>query len=410
MRVVSSLRRGCGPTSRRSAGTRHRRLPPVRLDADADLGLREWFARARPRGAGLDVDDRPQRQPVGLVGRPGRRRRRCVDRQPPGLGAATAAPSTARSAWSRRSPPSTCCASRGVAPAPAGRRRRASPTRRAPGSASPALGSRLLTGALDPDRARGAARRRRRRRWPRRWRAAGLDPRRARPRRRDAAAGSAPSSSCTSSRAGRWPTADARGRRGHRDLAARPVAARPRRRRPTTPAPPGWPTATTRCSPSPPPCSRPRAAARRARRARHRRQGRGSSPTAPTRSRRQVTAWLDARGPGRGRAVRRAWSPAVGDGGRRRAPVEESWTAADATFDAALRDRLAARCSATAPVLPTGAGHDAGILAAAGIPTAMLFVRNPTGVSHSPAEHAEPRRLPGRRRRARPASLEDLAC
>ena len=41
------------------------------------------------------------------------------------------------------------------------------------------------------------------------------------------------------------------------------------------------------------------------------------------------------------------------------------------------------------PVIPTAAGHDAGILAAAGIPSAMLFVRNPTGVSHSPAEHAE---------------------
>jgi N-carbamoyl-L-amino-acid hydrolase len=40
------------------------------------------------------------------------------------------------------------------------------------------------------------------------------------------------------------------------------------------------------------------------------------------------------------------------------------------------------------PVLPTGAGHDAGILAAR-LPTAMLFVRNPSGVSHSPAEHAE---------------------
>ena len=40
------------------------------------------------------------------------------------------------------------------------------------------------------------------------------------------------------------------------------------------------------------------------------------------------------------------------------------------------------------PVLPTGAGHDAGILAAR-LPTAMLFVRNPTGVSHSPAEHAD---------------------
>lgn len=40
------------------------------------------------------------------------------------------------------------------------------------------------------------------------------------------------------------------------------------------------------------------------------------------------------------------------------------------------------------PVLPTGAGHDAGILSAA-VPTAMLFVRNPTGVSHAPAEHAD---------------------
>ncbi len=39
-------------------------------------------------------------------------------------------------------------------------------------------------------------------------------------------------------------------------------------------------------------------------------------------------------------------------------------------------------------MLPTGAGHDAGILAAR-LPTAMLFVRNPTGVSHSPAEHAD---------------------
>jgi N-carbamoyl-L-amino-acid hydrolase len=71
--------------------------------------------------------------------------------------------------------------------------------------------------------------------------------------------------------------------------------------------------------------------------------------------------------------------------------VEESWTPSTA-FDAVLRDRLAAALGPDgipAPVLPTGAGHDAGILSAAGIPTAMLFVRNPTGVSHSPAEHAE---------------------
>ncbi|KAA9163575.1 allantoate amidohydrolase [Amycolatopsis acidicola] len=41
------------------------------------------------------------------------------------------------------------------------------------------------------------------------------------------------------------------------------------------------------------------------------------------------------------------------------------------------------------PVLPTQAGHDAGILSAR-VPTAMLFVRNPTGISHSPEEYAEP--------------------
>ena len=41
-----------------------------------------------------------------------------------------------------------------------------------------------------------------------------------------------------------------------------------------------------------------------------------------------------------------------------------------------------------APVLDTGAGHDAGILAAH-VPTAMLFVRNPTGVSHAHEEHVE---------------------
>jgi N-carbamoyl-L-amino-acid hydrolase len=56
-------------------------------------------------------------------------------------------------------------------------------------------------------------------------------------------------------------------------------------------------------------------------------------------------------------------------------------------FDAGLRDRLAAELAV--PVVPTGAGHDAGVLAAVA-PTAMLFVRNPSGVSHAPDEHAEP--------------------
>jgi acetylornithine deacetylase/succinyl-diaminopimelate desuccinylase-like protein len=41
--------------------------------------------------------------------------------------------------------------------------------------------------------------------------------------------------------------------------------------------------------------------------------------------------------------------------------------------------------------LPSGAGHDAAILAAAGVPTAMLFVRSLNGgISHSPQEHSSP--------------------
>jgi beta-ureidopropionase / N-carbamoyl-L-amino-acid hydrolase len=64
----------------------------------------------------------------------------------------------------------------------------------------------------------------------------------------------------------------------------------------------------------------------------------------------------------------------------------ESWTPTT-TFDAGLVDRLRTVLP-DAPRLGTGAGHDAGILATHGVPTAMLFVRNPTGVSHSPAEHA----------------------
>jgi N-carbamoyl-L-amino-acid hydrolase len=56
-------------------------------------------------------------------------------------------------------------------------------------------------------------------------------------------------------------------------------------------------------------------------------------------------------------------------------------------FDSTLRDDLTALLG-NVPQLPTGAGHDAGILAAS-VPTAMLFVRNPTGISHAPAEYAE---------------------
>ncbi|MBW5424342.1 allantoate amidohydrolase [Streptomyces sp. BG9H] len=70
--------------------------------------------------------------------------------------------------------------------------------------------------------------------------------------------------------------------------------------------------------------------------------------------------------------------------------VRESFTPV-VEFEDALRDELGAILGGEngrpAPVLGTGAGHDAGILSGS-IPTAMLFVRNPTGVSHSPAEFA----------------------
>ncbi|GGS94656.1 allantoate amidohydrolase [Nonomuraea spiralis] len=100
-----------------------------------------------------------------------------------------------------------------------------------------------------------------------------------------------------------------------------------------------------------------------------------------------VSAWLDARGPAEPavRALVEELTAAAGAGVR-----EESWTP-EVGFETTLRDRVArvAGGDTPAPILPTGAGHDAGILATAGIPSTMLFVRNPTGVSHSPEEHAD---------------------
>jgi beta-ureidopropionase / N-carbamoyl-L-amino-acid hydrolase len=61
-----------------------------------------------------------------------------------------------------------------------------------------------------------------------------------------------------------------------------------------------------------------------------------------------------------------------------------------AAFDPGLRDLLvqaAADRGVAAGDLPSYAGHDAGILAPFA-PSAMLFVRNPTGASHTPAESA----------------------
>ncbi|GGP65756.1 Zn-dependent hydrolase [Streptomyces abikoensis] len=104
-----------------------------------------------------------------------------------------------------------------------------------------------------------------------------------------------------------------------------------------------------------------------------------------------VRGWLDSRAADEetlAAVVAEIEQAAVERGGRDGVDVRvtrESFTPV-VEFAHDLRDELA-KLLGGAPVLPTGAGHDAGILSGV-IPTAMLFVRNPTGVSHSPAETA----------------------
>ncbi|WP_277682005.1 allantoate amidohydrolase [Saccharomonospora azurea] len=105
-----------------------------------------------------------------------------------------------------------------------------------------------------------------------------------------------------------------------------------------------------------------------------------------------VDVWLDARAPGDADTrrvvddvVAAAHEAAEAEGCT--VTVREESYGDTVVFDSGLRDELAGVLGGV-PALPTGAGHDAGVLAQR-IPTAMLFVRNPTGVSHAPAEHAE---------------------
>ena len=108
-----------------------------------------------------------------------------------------------------------------------------------------------------------------------------------------------------------------------------------------------------------------------------------------------MTAWLDARCSSDDALAdlveivsRQAGERAERDGTSVEMTAES--VSGSVAFDPALAAAVAAdHQGGDWPVIATQAGHDAGILSAAGIPTAMLFVRNPTGVSHSPAEHAE---------------------
>ena len=109
----------------------------------------------------------------------------------------------------------------------------------------------------------------------------------------------------------------------------------------------------------------------------------------------RVTAWLDARAESEDAvtdlvaALEQAATRRAGTAGTTARVVAESVSGLVLCDPDLARRGAADHSGGDWPVLPTQAGHDAGVLSAAGIPTVMLFVRNPTGVSHSPAEHAE---------------------
>jgi N-carbamoyl-L-amino-acid hydrolase len=118
-------------------------------------------------------------------------------------------------------------------------------------------------------------------------------------------------------------------------------------------------------------------------------------PNAPNAIARRVRASVDARAPDADTID--AFIGRLAEEARRAASANSVAVAVDldartegVDFDEYLIEIVAKSLTgagiATAP-LPTAAGHDAGILAAH-VPTTMLFVRNPTGASHTPSESA----------------------
>jgi beta-ureidopropionase / N-carbamoyl-L-amino-acid hydrolase len=109
----------------------------------------------------------------------------------------------------------------------------------------------------------------------------------------------------------------------------------------------------------------------------------------------QLNAWLDARAADEetlAAMVEAIAADATGyaEGDQVSLSVDVESVSPAVVFPEEPRARIVRALSALGdvPVLPTQAGHDAGVLSAK-VPTAMLFVRNPTGVSHSPDEYAE---------------------
>lgn len=120
-----------------------------------------------------------------------------------------------------------------------------------------------------------------------------------------------------------------------------------------------------------------------------------AEPNAPTAVAGRVRLWIDARGPssdvlaGVAQAVRErsaeieathpTGAPSL------RIAIRVASRSAGASFDARVRAALRDGLPAGAPETHCYAGHDAAVLAEQ-IPAGMVLVRNPTGISHAPAE------------------------
>ncbi len=119
-----------------------------------------------------------------------------------------------------------------------------------------------------------------------------------------------------------------------------------------------------------------------------------AEPNASTTIAARVRLWIDARAVDESAIDR--WQSRVSDLAddlRARTGVEVSCAVASRTtgrpfspeLRSALGDALAAEAGSRADELVCFAGHDAGVVGEL-VPAAMVLVRNPTGVSHSPYE------------------------
>ena len=348
----------CGPTSRRSGARGDRRLPPVRLDArrtrrcasgsPAAAGRAAWTSTpTAPATCGPGGATRTPTAPGVVIGSH-------LDSVPDGgafdgpLGvvSALAAVDALRARGFQPGRPS-------ASPASA--------TRRAPGSASPAPARGCSPARWTPT-GRGRCATTTAPRWPRPWPRPGST-RARRPRRRDAA----PDRRVR--RAARRAGPRAGGRRRRRSASAprsgrTAAGASTSPARPTTPAPPGSPTARD-----------PMLDLRRRRAGRPRRPPSGTARVATFGKVRSSPNGVNAipslghrlAGRPRRRRGRRArdWSP-TSPTRRAAGRTRSRWTPRTAVRRRRCRDRLVARgsagCGDPAPVLATGAGHDAGIL------------------------------------------------